>query len=170
MVEAAQEKKSCRNAQTMSRKRKTEYLSDAPGIIVKNSGSVDLQIIKDHPDGKLYIAEEGKNIPFGTKRAYFINELYRPDAIRGKHAHKKLQQVIFCIKGSFKLHLDDGEQQQDIVMDTPSRGVFLGPSLWHDMTHFSPDCVILVLASNCYDENDYIRDYAKFLEYINERK
>lgn len=150
----------------MKTERSVQYLSDAPEIAVKNSGFVNLQIVKDHPDGRLYVAEENKNIPFEIKRVYCINDLFHMDATRGKHAHRELKQVIFCIKGSFKLHLDDGERQQDIVMDTPGRGIMLGPRLWHDMTHFSPDCMILVLASDVYNESDYIRSYEEFLEYI----
>jgi hypothetical protein len=70
--------------------------------------------------------------------------------------------VIFAVNGSFHLHLDDGHNECDIVMDDPSVGVLLEPMLWHTMSDYSVDCVILVLASDYYDESDYIRDYGAF--------
>jgi dTDP-4-dehydrorhamnose 3,5-epimerase-like enzyme len=139
-------------------------------IKVKNSGIIKLQFIDDFPDGILVIGEAKKNVPFATKRIYYITNLSNPKAIRGKHAHKKLEQYIFCVSGSFRLHLDDGMTKQNITLDSPYYGIRLGPKLWHTMTKFSRDCVILVLASDYYDENDYIRDYEQFLEYIKKVK
>lgn len=133
---------------------------------IKNSGIVQLQFFRDPPDGDLFIAEAQKNIPFDIKRIYFINNLDNPQAIRGKHAHKKLWQVIFCINGSFELYLDDGVRQEKVTMDNPAQGIILGPELWHTMSGFSKECVILVLASEHYDEEDYIRNYDEFLAYI----
>jgi dTDP-4-dehydrorhamnose 3,5-epimerase-like enzyme len=135
-------------------------------IKVKNSGIIRLQVFDDFPDGTLVIGEAGENVPFDIKRIYYITNLSNPKAIRGKHAHKKLEQYIFCLSGSFRLHLDDGETKQNITLDSPNCGIRLGPKLWHTMTKFSRDCVILVLASDYYDERDYIRNYEEFLEYI----
>lgn len=134
-------------------------------IKVKNSGIIKLHYIDDFPDGTLVIGEAKKNIPFQTKRIYYITNLSNPKATRGKHAHKKLEQYIFCLSGSFRLHLDDGSTKQNITLDNPYYGIRLGPELWHTMSKFSRDCVILVLASEYYDEKDYIRDYEEFLEY-----
>ena len=134
-------------------------------IIVKNSGIVQLQFFKDYPDGDLFIASQ-KNIGFEIKRVYFINNFANRTAIRGQHAHKKLHQVIFCINGSFTLCLDDGLKKQTIVLDAPLYGVILGPELWHEMTAFSKDCVILVFASDYYEENDYVRTYDEFIKSI----
>lgn len=136
---------------------------------VKNSGIVQLQFFCDPPDGDLFIAEAQKNIPFDIKRIYFVNNLDNPEAIRGKHAHKKLWQVIFCINGSFELSLDDGVNKEKIVMDNPAQGIILASELWHTMSGFSKECVILVLASDHYDEQDYIRNYDDFLAYIANR-
>ncbi|MFN6946984.1 MAG: sugar 3,4-ketoisomerase [Cytophagaceae bacterium] len=133
---------------------------------VKNSGIIKLQFVDDFPDGTLVIGEAMKSVPFDIKRVYYITNLSNPKAIRGKHAHKKLEQYIFCVSGSFRLHLDDGVTKQNITLDSPYYGIRLGPKLWHTMTKFSRDCVILVLASDYYDENDYIRNYEEFLEYI----
>jgi hypothetical protein len=132
-------------------------------LVVKNSGLLALKFFKDLPDGNLFIAEAHKQVPFDIKRVYFINTLANQKAIRGKHAHRKLQQGIFCINGSFTLNLDDGKTRQRILLNDPSCGVLLGPMLWHTMSSFSYDCVILVLASAGFDEADYIRDYDEFL-------
>ena len=137
-----------------------------PKIKVKNSGVIPLQFYNDFPDGNLVIAEVQKNIPWPIKRVYFINNLFNKTAKRGLHAHKKLEQVIFCINGSFRLKLDDGRTKQEIVMDNPYYGVRLGPRLWHDMSNFSNDCVILVLAADHYKETDYIRDYQQFKKFV----
>lgn len=138
-------------------------------INVKNSAIVKLQSYNDFPDGNLIIAEGKKNIPFNIKRVYCINDLFNKQAIRGKHAHKKLEQIIFCLNGHFTLNLDDGKKKQKILMNNPYYGVRLGPKLWHTMSKFSKDCVILVLANNYYKESDYIRNYNDFIKYVNKK-
>jgi len=138
-------------------------------IKVKNSGIIKLQYHDDYPDGILTIGESQKSVPFEIKRVYYINNLYNPNAIRGKHAHKKLEQIIFCVNGAFLLHLDDGNTKQDILINDPYIGIRLGPFLWHTMSNFSKDCVILVFANDYYDENDYIRNYEDFLKYVNQK-
>jgi len=135
-------------------------------IKVKNSGFVKLQFYNDFPDGNLVIAEAEKNVPFKIKRVYFINNLFNKKSIRGKHAHKKLEQIIFCVNGSYILELDDGTMKQKITMNDPYIGIRLGPELWHTMTKFTSDCVILVLAADYFKESDYIRDYDKFIKYV----
>lgn len=138
------------------------YLSETSDIDLKNSGVVRTQVVKDYPDGDLYVAETSKEIQFKIKRVYWINNFTRPDAVRGKHAHQTLRQVIFCTRGCFTLLLDNGVRKQSVVMDTHDRGIYLGPLLWHEMTHFSQDCGLLVLASDLYKEEDYIRNYQEF--------
>lgn len=127
---------------------------------------IKLQVFDDSPDGSLFIGEGMKNIPFAIKRFYFINNLTNPDAVRGNHAHKELDQVIFCVNGSFELGLDDGYRKWNVLMDNPSIGIYLRKKIWHSMTKFSPDCVILVTANDHYNEDDYIRDYEDFLRYV----
>jgi hypothetical protein len=133
---------------------------------VRNSGIIKLQYFDDFPDGTLVIGEAHKNIPYDIKRIYYVTNLSNPKAIRGKHAHKTLEQYIFCLSGSFRLHLDDGKRKQNITLDSPFYGIRLGPRLWRIMKKFSRDCVILVLASDYYDESDYIRNYDEFLNYV----
>lgn len=135
-------------------------------LVVKNSGLIRLQYFEDYPDGNLAIGEALKNVPFEIKRFYFINSFRSPQAVRGKHAHKELRQIIFCINGCFTLDLDDGENKQRITMDNPYTGIILDGLIWHEMTNFSPDCVILVVADGYYDKEDYIRDYNDFLQLL----
>ncbi len=139
-------------------------------ITVKNSDYVILPRIVDERDGVLSIMEGCRDIPFDIKRVYYINNLENRQSIRGKHAHKRLQQVIFCINGSFVLSLDDGKMKQDIYMWQDNIGVVLGPALWHTMHSFSSGCILLVVASDFYDENDYIRHYTDFLNFIKQRE
>lgn len=135
-------------------------------IAVSNSGLIRPQIYRDPPDGNLHVVESHLDVPFAIQRNYYINKLGNPKAVRGKHAHKSLEQVIYCIQGRFLLLLDDGVCRQNILMDTSEKGIYLGPSLWHEMTKFSRNCVIWVVASQHYNKDDYIRNYDLFLEWI----
>lgn len=135
-------------------------------ITTNNCKFIELQKIIDQRDGVLNIAESSKHIPFQIKRVYFITDLKYKSASRGHHAHKKLEQVIFCINGSFNLIVHDGSTEQEIFLNTAEKGVFLGKNLWHTMSDFSSDCIILVIASDEFDENDYIRDFKKFKHYL----
>jgi len=135
-------------------------------IKVKNSGIVRLTTRKDARRGDLFVAESMKNIPFAIKRVYSVNNIKDPAVVRGHHAHKKTKQVIFCANGSFKLSLDDGKRKQEIFLSTHAFGIILGPMLWHTMSGFSKDCVIVVFASEHYNEKDYIRSYEDFLKLV----
>lgn len=132
-------------------------------LLVKNSGYIILPKRKDDRDGSLIIAEANRTIPFEIKRVYYINNLENSVSVRGKHAHQTLKQVLFCISGSVSLLLDDGCVKQTILMNEDNVGVILGSGLWHEMFNFSDDCILLVFASDYYDEQDYIRDYTHFL-------
>ena len=135
-------------------------------ITVKNSGVVKLTAKKHPRHGHLFIGEAARHIPFSIKRVYFINNFKNSSIDRGNHAHKKLKQAIFCLSGSFVLNLDDGKNKQKILMKNPETGIILGPKLWHSMSHFSNNCVILVLANGYYKENDYIRKREDFLKFV----
>lgn len=139
-------------------------------IIVKNSGFIELPKIVDGDDGTISIAENLRHIPFEIKRVYYIYNLNNPKAIRGKHAHKQLEQVLFCIAGSCEIGIDDGTTEQTVTLDNPHLGIYLGTELWHTMKNFSPGCILLVLASDFYSENDYLRDYDEFKSYLNRPK
>ena len=135
-------------------------------IKVNNCKQIELSQIVDKKDGVLSIAEQEKEIPFSIKRVYYIYGLKSGDAVRGLHAHKNLEQALFCINGSFKFMADDGKEKQYFFINNPNQGIFIGKELWHTMFEFSKDCIILVLASDYYDESDYIRDYDDFIKYI----
>ena len=122
--------------------------------------SIKLQSLMDSR-GSLVIAEGMRTIPFDIKRVYYIfgNKDNEP---RGFHAHKSLQQAAFCIQGSCKFLLDDGKSKQDILLNNPAEGILIGNMTWREMYDFSPDCILMVFASDYYDEKDYIRDYKEF--------
>jgi len=137
---------------------------------VNNCKQIELNQVVDDNDGVLSIAEQLNEIQFEIKRVYYIYGLEDSTAQRGFHAHKKLEQAIFCINGSFKLMVDDGNDKQYFFLNNPNCGIYMGPELWHTMFEFSKDCIILVFSSDFYDESDYIRDYNDFLKYIKRKK
>lgn len=111
--------------------------------------------------GGLISLEEEENIPFIIKRVYF---LYNPNTemSRGFHAHKKLEQVVVCLKGKCRFILDDGIERISYELNKPTEGLYIGNNEWREMHDFSDDCVLAVIASEKYDESDYIRDYKTF--------
>lgn len=122
---------------------------------------VDFTSVRDER-GQLVAAEVDRHIPFPIKRVYYLRDL-KSDEPRGFHAHKALRQVAVCIEGSCTFLLDDGHQREEVVLDRPGRGLVVDPMIWHEMSNFSADCVMLVFASEVYDEADYIRDYEDFV-------
>ncbi|MEY0151530.1 FdtA/QdtA family cupin domain-containing protein [Providencia rettgeri] len=115
--------------------------------------------------GSLVSLEQNKNIPFEIKRIYYIFGT-KDGVSRGFHAHKNLQQVAICVKGSCRFLLDDGKTKEEIILDKPDTGLHINSFIWREMHDFSEDCVLMVLASELYDEDDYIRDYNDFLKEI----
>ena len=111
--------------------------------------------------GSLISLEQHKNIPFEVKRIYYIFGT-KEGVSRGFHAHKNLEQVANCVKGSCRFLLDDGKNKEEIVLDDPSIGLYISNVTWREMHDFSEDCVLIVLASELYDESDYIRNYQDF--------
>lgn len=111
--------------------------------------------------GSLVALEGGGAVPFAIQRVYYLFGT-KPGVARGFHAHKKLQQVAVCATGRCRMVLDDGQGREEVWMDSPTKGISLPPMVWHEMHDFSPDCLLLVLASENYDETDYIRDYEEF--------
>ena len=89
---------------------------------------------------------------------------------RGFHAHKKLKQILICVNGSCKIHLDNGEEQKEVLLEKPYEGLYIENDMWREMYDFSPDAVLMVLASEYYDESDYIRDYDEFLKFVNKKR
>jgi dTDP-4-dehydrorhamnose 3,5-epimerase-like enzyme len=119
--------------------------------------------------GSLIAIEAHTDVPFSIARIYYIFGT-KAGVARGCHAHKSLQQVVVAVSGSCTLMLDDGHLQREMVLDDPAHGVWIGSMVWRELKHFSPDCVLLVLADQAYDEADYIRDYTAFTEAIAARE
>ena len=123
--------------------------------------------IKGDERGSLISLEENKNIPFEIKRVYYIFNTLE-GIRRGFHAHKKLKQLLVCVSGSCKILLDDGKSKEEISLDNPNKGLLIESMIWREMFDFSPDCVLMVLANEVYEESDYFRDYQQFLSYLND--
>lgn len=115
--------------------------------------------------GSLIALEENYNAPFCIKRVYYIFNT-QEGVERGFHAHINLKQIAIAVKGSCTFVLDDGEKREEIQLDNPTKGLLIEGLIWREMKDFSPDCVLVVLASEHYDESDYIRNYNKFLEEV----
>ena len=115
--------------------------------------------------GGLVAFEQHKNVPFEIKRVYCIYEV-KKNVSRGFHSHKNLEQVAICINGSCTIVLDDGLLKRSVVLSSPKTGLYIGKNIWREMHDFTSDCVLLVLASELYDEDDYIRSYTQFLKEI----
>ncbi len=113
--------------------------------------------------GQLVAIEQLRDIPFEIKRIYYIYDTL-PDVRRGFHAHKKLKQVLVCTSGKCKILLDDGREKKTVMLDKPTEGLLVTGCIWREMYDFSPGAVLMVLASEYYDEADYIRDYDTFLK------
>ena len=127
-------------------------------------------VFQPHGDerGQLVALEEFKDIPFRVRRVYYLYDTGK-DVTRGFHAHKKLQQILVCIHGSCKIRLDNGREKKVIPLEKPYEGLYIDSNIWREMFDFSSDAVLMVLASELYDESDYIRNYDEFLRYINEQ-
>lgn len=125
---------------------------------------------KIHGDsrGQLVAIEQLRDVPFEIKRVYYIFDTL-PDVRRGFHAHKRLQQLLICTSGECKILLDDGENKDKVTLNKPTEGLFISGCIWREMYDFSPDAVLMVLASEYYDEDDYIRNYEEFLSYVNQK-
>lgn len=115
--------------------------------------------------GSLVALEANKTVPFGIKRVYYIFGTQKGVA-RGFHAHINLKQVAVCVTGKCRMILDDGKQRAETWLESPTKGLLINDLIWREMHDFSEDCVLLVLASEHYDESDYIRDYETFLESV----
>ena len=125
-----------------------------------------IEIDKHHSDskGNISVVENGDTVPFDVKRMYYLYDV--PGGVsRGGHAHKELSQFIIAASGSFTVTLDDGRVKRAYTLNRPYQGLLVKPGVWRNLDDFSSGSVCLVLASEKYDESDYIREYDEFLEY-----
>ena len=137
------------------------------GIIVNTMlGKIVTFPIHGDDRGSLIALENHKDYPFDVRRVYYIFGTVE-GVRRGFHAHKHLQQILICVSGSCMVHLDNGKgETEEIALDNPQKGLYIANDLWREMYDFSPDAVLMVLASEFYDESDYIRDYQAFVKYV----
>ncbi|OQM76234.1 sugar 3,4-ketoisomerase [Manganibacter manganicus] len=118
-------------------------------------------IVQGDERGQLVALEGMHNIPFVIKRVYYIFGV-SSGISRGFHAHRRLKQVVVAVSGRCRILLDDGRERVDAWLDSPDRGLVVGDMVWREMHDFSDGCVLMILASEYYDEGDYIRDYDAF--------
>jgi dTDP-4-dehydrorhamnose 3,5-epimerase-like enzyme len=134
---------------------------------VKLINWIEFQTLGDERGG-LVALEIGmeKNVPFEIKRVYYIFHT-AAGVSRGFHAHHNLRQVAICVAGKCRMVLDDGNTREEAWLNSSTKGLLIEKMVWREMHDFSDDCVLLVLASEHYDEADYIRDYEDFLSSVN---
>ena len=126
---------------------------------------IDFKTLGDQR-GSLIAIEEGYNVPFPIKRVYYIFDT-KKGVERGFHAHINLKQVAIVVKGSCVFVLDDGYNKKEINLDNPNQGLLIEGLIWREIKSFSNDCVLVVLASEHYNEEDYIRNYDEFTKMVN---
>ena len=130
-----------------------------------------IELDKHHSDrkGNLSVVENGSTFPFDVKRVYYLYDVPGGES-RGAHAHKDLSQLIIAASGSFRVTLDDGMIKRSFFLNRPYQGLYVKPGLWRDLDDFSSGAVCMVLASDVYQKEDYIRDYDEFLKFRDNHK
>jgi dTDP-4-dehydrorhamnose 3,5-epimerase-like enzyme len=125
-----------------------------------------LDLNKHHSDrkGNLTVVQNGVTVPFDIKRVYYLYDVPGGES-RGSHAHRELSQLIVAASGSFRVVLDDGTAKRAFVLNRPYQGLLVKPGIWRDLDDFSSGAVCMVLASEVYQPEDYIRDYDEFLSF-----
>lgn len=140
----------------------TEFVSTVNGVRL-----VHLPLVPDLR-GSLSFAEIGRDLPFNPKRYFLVFEV-NSYKVRGEHAHHNLHQFLVCVKGSCAVVVDDGKNREEHLLDQPNSGLYIPPMVWSIQYKYSSDAVLLVLASDVYDPEDYIRDYDEYLALVAER-
>lgn len=128
-----------------------------------------VELDKHHSErkGNITVVENGETLPFDVKRVYYLYDVPGGES-RGAHAHKELHQLIVAASGSFSVTLDDGNTKRTFFLNRPFQGLYVKPGMWRDLEDFSSGAVCMVLASEVYQAEDYIRDYDEFIKYRNE--
>ena len=137
--------------------------------MISNTRIIDFGAHIDAQYGSLVAIETNQDIPFDVRRVYYIYGVPEGET-RGHHSHNELEQVLICVKGSVSLTVSVPGADETVLLDSPQKGLYIGPMVWRVMHNFSGDAVLLVLASEHFDEADYIRDKglydARALEYF----
>lgn len=127
-----------------------------------------IELDRHHSDrkGNLTVVENGETLPFDVKRVYYLYDVPGGES-RGAHAHKELSQLIIAASGSFNVTLDDGNTKRSYFLNRPYQGLLIKPGIWRDLDDFSSGAVCMVLASDVYKPEDYIREYQEFIAFRN---
>ena len=139
-------------------------LNDVKKYSVNDCGIIELDRHHSQRKGDISVVENGKEVPFDVKRIYYLYDV-PGGADRGGHAHKALYQLIVAASGAFTVTLDDGTEQKAFTLNRPYQGLLVKPGIWRTLTDFSSGSICMVLASEKYDESDYIREYENFIKY-----
>lgn len=139
-------------------------LNDVKKYNVEDCGIIELDRHHSQRKGDISVVENGKEVPFDVKRIYYLYDV-PGGADRGGHAHKALYQLIVAASGAFTVELDDGSNKKAFTLNRPYQGLLVKPGIWRTLTDFSSGSICMVLASEKYDENDYIRSYEKFIQW-----
>ena len=125
-----------------------------------------IELDEHHSDrkGNITVVQNGNTVPFDVKRVYYLYDVPGGES-RGSHAHRNLSQLIVAASGSFRVTLDDGDARCSFVLNRPYQGLYVKPGIWRDLDDFSSGAVCMVLASELYQVEDYIRDYDEFLKF-----
>lgn len=134
----------------------------------KDKRIVDLQKIVD-PRGNLTVTEAMKDVPFEIKRAYWLYDVPAGES-RGGHAHKRCRSMLVALSGSFHVTLDDGQTKETYLLNHPYQGLVIETGIWRTLDDFSSGAVCLSLASEPFEEEDYIRDYDEFIEICRKKR
>lgn len=137
---------------------------NAKNKILMNIEIVEIPKIEDNR-GNIGIIEKNV-VPFAIQRVYYLFDV-PSSSHRGGHAHKKLQQLLIPLSGSFDVVLNDGKNEKTVTLNKPDKGLLIKTDVWRELENFSAGAVCLVIASHEYDESDYIRDFDEFIQYVN---
>ena len=124
--------------------------------------------IKSDERGSLVFAEALNQIPFSIKRIFYIFNT-KNNGCRGYHAHKNNKIVLFCLQGSSLIKLDNGKEKTQYLLDKPNVGIIINNKIWHSMEKFKKNTILLAISSEKYDENDYLRNYNQFKQYLKQK-
>lgn len=134
-------------------------------VTLSNIEIIEIPKIED-PRGNLAVIEK-EVLPYQVKRVYYLYDV-PSSAYRGGHAHKEQLECLIAVSGSFEVVVDDGASKQKITLNKPNKGLLIPTGIWRELENFSSGAVCLVLASEVFDEDDYIRDYEQFLDFKNQ--
>jgi len=117
--------------------------------------------------GLIGVLEKGRELPFEVNRVFYIHEIDEL-AVRGLHANRNLEEVIIALRGSCRMTLHDGRNEETVMLDDPELALYIGPLTWKVFDRFTPDCLLLVMASLPYEESDHLTDFQAFLKEVGE--